>query len=100
MALCAFTAAVAASARATRIASATCSTPDIADSATLSASCARCCTTETPNGDTVRRGPGDAERPLDNERRCTKAEFGATSDRVAELPRVWCLAWTEDAVSS
>ena len=88
------------SAQATHTASATWPTPDIADSAVLSASCARRCATETSNGDTARRGPGDAERPLDNERHRAKAEFGATCDCVAELPCVWCPAWTEDVVSS
>ena len=93
-------AALAASARATRTTSVTCPTPNNADSAILSASCTQRCATETPNGDTVRRGPGEAERPLDNECCCTKAEFGATSDYVAELPPACPLSCAEEAVSS
>ena len=53
-----------------------------------------------PNGDAARRGPIDVEHPLDNERHCAKAEFGATCDYVTEVPLDWHLAWTEDAVSS
>ena len=74
--------------------------PDNANSTVLSVSCAQHCATETPNGDTARRGPGDVERPLDKERHHAKVEFGAASDCVGELPRVWCPAWTEDAISS
>ena len=77
-----------------------CPTPDNADSAVFSASCARCCTTETPNGDTVHQGPGDTECPLDNERRHAKAEFGATSDCVAALPLACPFSHAEEAVSS
>ena len=42
-----------------------------------------------PIGDAARRGPRDADRPLDNERRSAKVEFGATCDCVTELPHDW-----------
>ena len=39
-----------------------------------------------PNGDGDRRGPGEAERALETERRFAKAELGARCEIVAELP--------------
>ena len=75
-------------------------TPDIGDSVVCAASSTRHCTTNKPNSDGALHGPGEAECARDNVRRRENAEFGATNDKVVELPgkrSLWCM---EVAVSS
>ena len=60
----------------------------------------RRCTTEASISDTTRRGPGEAERPLDNERLRADAEFGATDgDAAVERPLIGDGTRADEAVS-
>ena len=53
-----------------------------------------------PIGDATHQGPGEAERPLDNERLHTNAEFGATDgDGTVERPLIGDRTWADEAVS-
>ena len=82
-----------------RTSSATQPTPEIALSATRSASCTICFATDTPNREGDCRSLGDAEHGLVPIVHCEDAEFGTGRNIVAELSCTTTLFWTEDAVS-
>ena len=63
--------------------------------------CAQCCATDTPIGDALLRGAGDAKRLRVSKRLCAYAKLGATDDEiVVELPGNVPSCLTDVAVSS